>query len=670
MQRDVMAALVVTAIAIPESLGFAALVGLPLETGLYTALFAPIVFAVLSSTRRLVVGADSATASLIAAGAGVLAAGGSARPDAVAALAILSGIILLLLSVFRFGFLADLISRPVLIGFFAGVGVQLMLHKLPELLGIHAVGDTTAHLIGSMLLQISHVNLPTLCIAGLVLICSFWLPARLPRLLIGLVLSSAAAAGLHLEKYGASLVGALPSGFPGAYVPLLSLDMLFLLVPTAFSIALVVLAQSSAVIRAQAAEHDEAVDVNKDLRALGLANIVSGVTHGFAVNGSPPRTLAAEASGGKTQMVNILMAVIIGIILLFGSSLFTYVPHAALAAAVFVIGIHLIKLEEMRRIRTTHRNEFFIMIIATVSVAMFGVHIGLLIAIIISLMERLRRQYHPGDQILLRDGRLSEWGKQRAGVQDANINKPGLLVYAFDGSLFFENVEYFNSRISQAIRGAKEPVDTVIIDTGAIEAIDYTAVDGLRRLHHQLKADDISLGFAHVSPPLRQEFARYGLDQLIDPAHIYPTFSEVLRRKKRDHRSVISLVKRLPLPAKDFVLIGGAVMEILGLRTTSDIDMVVSDKLYNRFRTHYLWKEFVHDDGKRVLSHNGYHMMHTWMGRDVKKLKKDAFTHEGVQCMSTAQLIACKQRLGRKKDQADILLLKKYLARKQAPGIT
>lgn len=660
-RRDVVAALVVTAIAIPESLGFAALIGLPLEYGLYTALFAPIAFALFASTRRLIVGADSATASLIAAISLTLVATNVAHPIAVAALTILSGIILLLMSVFRFGFLADLISRPVLIGFFAGVGIQLMIHRLPDMLGLGSGTDSsTLHVIGSVFSQLSSVNIVTLLLASIVLLCAFLIPPKYPQLLIGLVVASFLTVTMQLHTYGVALVGALPSGFPGWTFPVVSIDFLIMLVPTALSIALVVIAQSSAVIRSQATEHDENVDINTDIRSLGIANIVSGLSHGFAVNGSPPRSMAADASGGKTQMVNVVMSLVIGGVLLFGAGLFEYIPVAGLAAVVFAIGIHLIRIEEMKRIWRTHQTEFFIMFVTLISVASLGVQQGLFIAIIASLVERLRRQYHPGDQILLRDGELSEWGKQRIATDGSSVDRPGLLVYAFDGSLFFENVEYFVGRVTSAVRDAKEPVDSVIIDTGAIEAIDYTAVDGLRRLHQQLKADDIVLGFAHVSPPLREEFSRYGIDSLIDENNIYPTLNSVLQNDRREQHQTAELIRRLDLPKDEYVVIGGAVLEALQLRSTHDIDMVVSETIYNKFRRKSKWKEFVHDDGKRVLSHNGYHMMQKWMGRDLARLRRDSFEQDGVPYMSINQLIACKQRLGRKKDLADIKLLSQY----------
>lgn len=659
-KSDFIAALVVTAITVPESLGFAAIVGLPLETGLYTALFAPIVFAIFASSRRLIVGADSATAALVASGAGVLA-GTYSHSESIVLLGIATGALLLLLSIFRFGFLSDLISRPVLVGFFSGIGVQLMVHKLPEMLRVESSGSTL-HQIQSFIMGLPSMHVLSLVIALIVVACSTLLPKKYPRILIGIVAASVFSSMINAESFGVKLVGVIPSGLPSLSLPPLSIEALFLLIPTALSIALVILAQSSAVIRSQAADHDEPVDINRDLLALGAANTVSALTHGFALNGSPPRSMAAEHSGGKTKMVNVFMSVLIGLLLLFGTNLFKYIPAPALAAVVFVIGLHLIRIGELRRIGATHQNEFVIAMIALLGVALFGVRQGVLIAVIISLMERLRRQYHPKDEVLLRDDTLSEWGQQRIDPHHRYTSRPpGLLVYAYDGPLFFDNVEYFIERVNAAIKEAREPVDTLIIDAGAIDAIDYTAVDGITRLHTQLHANEIRLGFAHVTPALRKQFDEFGIGQLIGDDMIFSTLNAAIVKHPNARRTTIDMVKRLEVSPTQYVVIGGGVMETLGLRDAHDVDMVVSEQLYKTYHDKKQWKEFVHDDGKRVLSRNGYHMMMTWMGRDLKRLQKDAFTKDGVVFMSVDQLIACKKRLGRNKDKEDLELLKKYL---------
>lgn len=664
LRHDILAALVVTAIAVPESLGFAVIVGLPPVTGLYTAVLAPIVFGLVASTRRLVVGADSATAALVASGALLVAQAGTASyANAVAVLGLLTAIILFAMAIFRMGFLADLISRPVLVGFLGGVGVQLIINKLPDMLGVGASGSLLQHITATVA-HIGSINWMATTISVLVVgIIVITRKTRLPGELIGLVLAIIFATIFHVQDYGVKMVGALPAGLPSFSYPSLSIGMLTTLFPAALSIALVVLAQSSAVIRSLANEHDEKVKLNQDLIALGFANAVSALTHGFAVNGSPPRSIASDAAGGRTGVVNVVMGVMIGTLLLFGHTALTNLPMAALASIVFMLGFHLIRFEELRYIWSSHKVEFAVAMIALVGTALFGVYQGVVIAVIVSLMERLSRQYHPKDDILLRDGQLTEWAAERLDWHHhRHRTRPhGLLIYAFDGSLFFENVNYFVQRIKSAIEEAKEPVEYVLIDAGAIDSIDYTAVETTKTLYRQLSSEDIKMGFAHVSPNLRRQFDAYGMTDLVGTDNIFPTLSGAIRTHPGSKRSAIEMVRRLALKRGTYVVIGGAVMEVLNLRETNDVDIVVSDEVYAQYRDVKKWAEYVQDNGKKVLSHDGYNLMHVWMGNTVEHLLHHSFEVDKVAFMSVDELIEAKRHLGRKKDIEDIMLLEQYL---------
>ncbi|MCA9335499.1 SulP family inorganic anion transporter [Candidatus Saccharibacteria bacterium] len=662
IKSDLMAALVVTAIAIPESLGFAVIVGLPPVTGLYSALFAPMVFGVLAHTKRLVIGADSATAALVASGALLVAQAGSPEyANAIGLLGLLTAGVLLLMGVSGLGFLADLISRPVLVGFLAGVGVQLMTHKLPEMLGLSASGSLWQHVV-AVAQGLTAVNGMTVTISVLVVgIVVITRRTRIPGELIGLLAAVGFALVFQVGDYGVQFVGALPQGLPQFVHPSLSAGDVVTLLPAALSIAIVILAQSSAVIRSQANEHDEKVRLNQDLMALGVANAVSALTRGFAVNGSPPRTLAADMAGARSQLVNIIMGVIIGILLLFGGELFRSMPSAALAAIVFMIGLHLIRFSELRYLWRTHKTEFLVAMVALVGTALFGVRQGVLIAVVVSLMERLSRQYHPKDAVLLRDGALSDWAIERLDPHHRHTSRPhGLLVYSFDGSLFFENINYFVARLKRAIEAASEPVHYVVVDAGAIDNIDYTAVENLKMLVRQLSSDGIRLGFAHVSPALRQQFDNYGVVGLVGKDNIFPTLNAAIKARPDSRRSSLEMIQRLKLPAESYVVIGGAVLEALDLRQTHDVDVVVSDNVYREYRDEHHWQEYVQDNGKKILSHNGYNLMHTWMGKNLKYLKKSAFVVDGISLMSVDDLIDAKRRLGRKKDISDIALLTDY----------
>ncbi|QQS22414.1 SulP family inorganic anion transporter [Candidatus Saccharibacteria bacterium] len=662
LKSDIIAALLVTAIAIPESLGFAVIVGLPAVTGLYSALFAPIVFGLLASTRRLVVGADSATAALIAGGAVLVAQSGTAEyAGAVTLISILTAVLLFMMAAFKLGFLADLISRPVMVGFLAGVGVQLIVTKLPEMLGISAKGDLWAH-VSAVFSNLGSMNGMTVTVSILVVgIIVLTRATKIPGELGGLLLAGVFAWGFHIADYGVKLVGALPRGLPALGIPELNIGTVVSLLPAALSIALVVLAQSSAVIRSLAAEHDDRLRLNQDLFALGSANLASAMSHGFAINGSPPRSIASDLAGGHTQLVNILMGVLVGAVLLFGGDLFGYVPQAALSAVVCMIGLRLIRLQELRYIWTMHRIEFFVAMIALVVTALFGVLQGILIAVIVSLMERLSRQYRPRDEILLRDGRLSSWAQQRITNHDHEDNHPrGLLVYSFENSLFFENVMYFCSQLRRAVDEAKEPVHYVVVDAGAIDSIDYTAVEQIKQLYRQFGADGIKLGFAHVSPNLYEQFDDYGMTDLVGEENLFSTLNAAITGHTHHRHSVIERVKALNLPPDSYVVIGGAVLDALHLRNTSDIDLVVSDDTYAKFRDEKRWQQYTQDNGKRILSRDGYNLMHTWMGKSFKKLSSDAQMIDGVRCMSVEALVEIKKHLGRRKDMSDIVLLHDY----------
>lgn len=663
IKNDIMAALVVTAIAIPESLGFAVIVGLPVQAGLYCAILAPIIFAAFTSSKRLVVGADSATAALVAGGAATIAMTGTPEyANAIAVLGLVTGAILLLMSLLRFGFMADLISRPVLVGFISGVGVQLIIGKLPEMLGLHAHGSIFDK-IGFLFTNISQIEIATAILSAAVvtIIIAGW-KFKWPGALLALLGAILATKMFNLPAFGIEVVGTVPAGLPQITFPSINLDTITALLPAAFSIAVVILAQSLAVIRNSAAKHEEKVKDNQDLMALGFANTASALIGGFAINGSPPRTSAGEMAGGKSQLVNIIMALLIALVLVVATGLFAFVPAASLAAVVFSIGLHLIKLEELKQIWVMRRSEFAIAIIALAGVAAFGVQKGVMFAVILSLIERLRRQYHPHDEVLLRDQEYAQWAAERFSSKRHKLDAPaGLLVYRFNDALFFENAGYFYKRITRAIKRAKNPVKYLVLDTSAISDIDYTAAKEISRLVGQLNADDIQFGLAHVSPRLRSLLKRYQLIDLIGSENIFPSLRLAIESYTGRHITNLDRIRALKLSSKDYVVIGGAVLELLGIRETNDVDLVVSKKVYNNLSTKN-WKEYIQDDGKHILSRNGYKIMQHWMGKNLRELQKSSIVVDDIPLMGLDDLVECKSQLGRKKDLKDIQTIQEFKA--------
>jgi len=537
LRHDVVAALVLTAITIPQSLAFAVVVGLPPVTGLYTALFAPIVFALFASTRRLVVGADSATAALLASSATLVAQVGTAGyASAIGVIGVLTALILLVVAVLRLGFLSDLVSRPVLVGFLAGVGVQLIITSLPVMLGAHIKSGTVWESMTG-LLQFPTVNWMTITITILVVgILLLARGSRVPGELIGIVVAVIFAAVFQVERFDVMLIGNLPSHLPSFVVPTFSFETVWALLPAAAMIAAIILAQSSAMVRGIAEQHDEKIRVNQDLLALGMANAAAAITQGFAVNGSPPRTMAVDTAGGRTQLTGILSSVLIGFVLIFGVGLLAYLPQAALSSVICLLGVYLIRVTELRYLWRVHRTEFAVAMIALVGTALAGVLQGVLIAVIVSLSERVIRQYHPKDAILLRDGELSDWARERLSNRVQHSSQlDGVLVYSFDGSLFFENITYFVARLKRAIKGAEKPVRMVVIDAGSIDSIDYTAVEAIKHSYRKLSEDNITLRFAHVSPNLHKQLVEFGVVELLGHKHIFSTLTEAITGKTPSH---------------------------------------------------------------------------------------------------------------------------------------
>ena len=321
-RKDILAGLAVTAIAVPEIMGIATMAGVPVQIGLYSALLAPIIYALFGTSHRLIVGADSATAVLLASGAGVLAAAGSPEYlQAVLAIGLLSGVLLLLITLCKLTFLADLISRPVMAGFLSGVGVQLMITKLPEMLGLQVHG-TPYEVLTQLPAHLPHINGMALTLSILVVgLLIIFRQSRVPGALLGLAAAAALAYAFNAPQHGVAMVGALPHGLPPITLPLVSAGTLIGLLPIAFSVALVILAQSAAVIRSSAEEHDEQPNIRQDMLALGAAGIASSLTSGLAINGSPPRTMAADYAGMRSQVASVVMSLLILLLLVLAYQL-------------------------------------------------------------------------------------------------------------------------------------------------------------------------------------------------------------------------------------------------------------------------------------------------------------------------------------------------------------
>ena len=481
---DLIAGATLAAVAIPEGLGYAKIAGMPPETGLYTCLLPVLAFALFASTRRLVIGADSATAAISASAVALLAVGDPARFFSLTCLlAIMSGVLLLLAGRLRLGFLSDFMSRSVLAGFLTGVGIQIAVGQLHGMLGVSASGDTTWQKFVSTLQQVPNASVPDtlLSIGVIALILGLGkVSPRLPGPLIAVIGSIALAAALDWEqRRDIEMVGALPGGLPGFEIPTASLADVLALVPTALIILLVQVAQSVSTASAFAIQHDDRHDPNRDLTGLGVANIVNGFFSSFVVNGSPTKTGISDRSGTRTQMAMVGMALITVPVLLFLTGVFDSLPEATLSAVVFVIAIHLMKVDTLRMLwRLPSRGEFWIAATTAAFVALVGVGGGIVYAIVASIVVHLAHTSRPSNGVLHVE---PDGTRLQLAVVPGAQTLPGLIIYRFAANLFYANSARLVEDVRTLMAGAPEPVRLFVLDGSEIHSVDWTSAEALRK---------------------------------------------------------------------------------------------------------------------------------------------------------------------------------------------
>jgi SulP family sulfate permease len=544
LRSDVLAGLTVAAYFVPQVMAYAQLAGLPAVTGLWVALAPLVLYFFLGSSRLLSLGPESTTALLTATAIGPLAAGDPVRYAGLAAvLALLVGAICLLGWAARLGFLADLLSRPVLIGYLTGIAVIMMTGQLGRLTGAPVEGDSPPAEVVSALRLIGDWKLAPvlLSVAALALLLALarWTP-RLPGPLVVVALAALATWAAGLGDRGVALVGSVPSGLPVPHVPALSMHDLGLLVLPAVGVALV--GYTDVVLTARAFESrsgvggaGERIDPGRELLVLGLANVSAGLVRGFPISSSGSRTALAAASNAKSQVYSLVAALTIVATLLFAGPLLETFPIPALGALVVYAALRLIELGEFRRIASFRRSEFLLAVATTVGVVALNVLYGVLVAVALSVIDVLRRVARPHDGIL-------GYVPGIAGMHDLDDYPearpvPGLVVYRYDSPLFFANADDFHRRALAAVDEATTPVRWFLLNAEANVDIDITALDALDALREDLKSRGIVLALARVKQELRDDLDNAGFLDRLGPDRVFytlPTAVEAFRTRSPD----------------------------------------------------------------------------------------------------------------------------------------
>ncbi len=528
---DIIAGITLAALAIPEVMGYTKISGTPVITGLYTILIPMILYGLFGSSRHLVVGADSATAAILASSIASIAAPRSDQWLALAGLlAIMAAGFLFLARIARLGFLADFLSRTVLIGFLSGVGIQVAVGEISGMLGLPGGGHGTINKVIAAARQIGQTNGIALAISAAVLVIivgSRLISKKIPGALIAVVGAIVASWALNLESFGIRILGAVPSGLPKIAFPegVWNWELIQQLLPTAFAMFVVILAQSAATSRAYAARYDESFSENVDLVGLGLANIGAGLSGTFVVNGSPTKTQMVDSAGGHSQFAQLTTSAIVLMVLLFLTGPLAYMPEAVLSTVVFLIGVELIDGEGMKRIYRERPYEFWVAMITAAAVVFVGVEQSILLAIVLSLVVHTRHGYLMSNMLLVPDDARG-WRQQKVGnpAQAA----PGLMIYRFMHSMYYANTQVLNREVLALVTGAQPPLSWLCIDMAAVDDVDFSAAEALRALHGIIEKQGIRLVFCEVVDNVNGEFVRSGLIDLFGEDAFYPTPVAVL----------------------------------------------------------------------------------------------------------------------------------------------
>ncbi|MBO0813869.1 MAG: sulfate permease [Actinobacteria bacterium] len=528
LAKDIVAGVVLTTLLVPQGMAYAELAGLPPITGLYTSIMCLLGYAVFGPSRILVLGPDSSLGPMIAATIlPLIAAQGDAkRAIALASLlAIMVAAIMIVAAVAKLGFIADLISKPTMIGYMNGLALTILVGQLPKLLGFKIDANGLIDEFIAVVRGLAHgeavAAAAVVGLAGiaLILVLQRWLP-KVPAVLIMVVLAIAATTVFGLADRGVSLVGVLPKGFPPFTIPSVHLADLGPLFAGALGIALVSLADTISTASVFADRTGQEVDGNGEMTGIGVANLLAGLFQGFPVSTSGSRTAVAERSGAKTQLTGVTGAALITLMIVLVPGLFRNLPNPALAAVVITAALSLADIPATVRLWRQRKTEFMLSIAAFLGVALLGVLPGIAIAVGLSILNVFRRSWWPYDTVL---GRV----EGLAGYHDITTHPgasqlPGLVIYRFDAPLFFANAKTFRDMVMRLAAAAPAP-RWIVIAAEPVTDVDTTASDVLEDLDEALNARGISLVFAELKDPVRSKIERYGLTRTIDPGHFFPT---------------------------------------------------------------------------------------------------------------------------------------------------
>jgi sulfate permease, SulP family len=542
LPHDLLAGLTLAAVILPIAMAYGQLAGLPPIAGVYASILPLVAYALFGSSPRLVIGPDASTAALVAAAILPLANASTARAMALAAgLALLVGLMSLAAGWARLGFIADFLSRPILAGYVIGLALTIIASQLGKVFGIPIASEDFFRQVAELVTRLPETNLPSLAIGvsvlALIVILRRAAP-RVPTALIAVVGATVVTTVFHLDARGVATIGAIPPGLPAPRIPAVSLGELAAMLPDALGITLLTFSDTILNARTFAARQGVTVRPSRELIGLGAGNLAAALTQGFPVSGSGTRTAVNEAAGGRTQLAGVLAAVTLGLILVFLTNPLSRFPTAALGGALIAVVLPLLDAAELRHLYYLRRREFAIALVTLLGVLTVGLLPGLGIAVMLSLILLLARAARPHDAVLGKIPGLD--GYHDIGDYPESEQAPGLLIYRFDGPLYFVNASYFKSRAIVLAAEMNPPLRWFILDAEAITDIDSTALEALEDARQRLSSHGAVFAIARAKSALRARLERAGLVTAIGPDRLYPSIRTAVAAYEADASSANS----------------------------------------------------------------------------------------------------------------------------------
>jgi SulP family sulfate permease len=535
---DLLGGLTLIAVAVPGQMATARLANLPAVAGLYAFVAGSVVYAAFGTNRHLSVGADSTIAPLLATGVASVAAAGTAGYGTVMAFtALLVGALLVTVGLCRLGWISEFLSTPVITGLLAGIAVEIVVRQIPVILGVGNGGTSTVGDIRQVGGHLSHVNgwSAGVAVAVLAIIAvTQRVSHRLPGTLLALIAAIVAVHALGLASHhGVAILGTVHGGLPHVRLPSVSWSQLRRLPGLVLTVAFVCIAQTAATVRTPGADGGAANDINRDLIGIGAGSVAAGLIGAFPVDASPPNTTIATASGTRSQLANIVAALVVLAVALVATAPLASLPRAMLAAMLVFIASKLFRAGELRTIFRFDRVEFALAAAALLVVAAVGIEQGVALAMILSLADRTWRSARPRDAILGRAPGTDHWIPTDVGLPTEPA--AGILVYLVYAPLWYGNADYLRSRVRNLVDAASGPVRAVILDAAGISDIDYTGLQALRALTAELAQRGVTIGIARTSHLVHHDLKHGEILKQLGPGHLFASVDEAV--SALEHRS-------------------------------------------------------------------------------------------------------------------------------------